>query len=562
MQLAERRTRVSLGLTEARRRLCRKLTTLAMLAGRANRRIPERLIVAPTDLRAVDPFIAEEILAGRFPLAGRLLEAGGESPFLQALPSKAFAGRLHSFAWLRHMRALKTAQARNQARSIMASWLAIHGRKASGTGWEPQVAAERLIAWLSHSPVVLTGAEAGFYRRFMKSLAFHQRFLRKILSCVGDADTRLKVHIALAMASLAIPSSPRVVAREGQRLDRELEQQILTDGGHISRNPRAALEVLLDLLPLRQTYINLGQDVPAKLIPAIDRIFPALRFFRHQDGDLALFNGATATPAAELMAVLRYDETGGKPFKALPHSQYHRLTAGETTILVDTGKPQRPELSQTAHAGCLSFEFSAGRSRLIVNAGMPKFASRSYRLMARSTAAHSTVTLGETSSSRILQSSLLGPLMLDGIDNVTTERWEDAYGNDWLKASHDGYVAPFGWVHQREIGLSAKGNKIKGHDHFVIPGENGEQTDAKPVQATARFHIHPSVLLTRVHDDTVSLEASDGEIWYFCAPGQPVQIEEDVFFADVSGICSSQQLVVEFNLPDTADLRWMLKKQG
>lgn len=562
MQLAERRIRVSLGLTEARRRLCKRLTSFAMLALHANHRAPERLIVAPTDLRAVDPFIAEEIMAGRFPLAGRLLEVGNESPFTEVLPSKAFAGRLHSFAWLRHMRAIKTAQARNHARSIVSSWLAIHGRKTTGIAWEPQVAAERMIAWLSHSPVVLTGAEAGFYRRFMKSLAFHRQFLRKVLKCVSEDEARLKVHIALAMASLAIPSSTRQVSKEGQRLDRALERQILTDGGHASRNPKAALEALLDLLPLRQTYINLGQDVPSKLIPTIDRIYPALRFFRHQDGDLALFNGATATPAAELMAALRYDETGGKPFKALPHSQYHRLTAGETTILVDTGKPQSPGLSQTAHAGCLSFEMSAGRSRFIVNAGMPKFASRSYRSMARSTAAHSTVTLGETSSARILQSNLLGPLMLDGIGDLHAERWEDAYGNDWLKAHHDGYVAPFGYVHQREIGLSAKGNKIKGHDHFFIPGEDVDLTNAKEVLATARFHVHPSIILTQIHEDTVSLEAPDGEVWYFCAPAQPVHVEEDIFFADVSGSCPSQQLVVEFMLPATTDLRWMLKKQG
>lgn len=64
---------------------------------------PARLIVAPTDLRAIDPFVAEEILAGRFPLAGRVLDTEGESPFEIDLPSHEFAVRLHSFGWLRHM---------------------------------------------------------------------------------------------------------------------------------------------------------------------------------------------------------------------------------------------------------------------------------------------------------------------------------------------------------------------------------------------------------------------------------------------------------------------------
>ncbi|MBT9372708.1 heparinase II/III family protein [Rhizobium sp. CSW-27] len=561
MLFAERRRHLALGMTEARRRLGRRITTLAMQRCRLGLDVPERLIVAPTDLRAIDPFIAEEILSGRFPLAGKLLETEGESPFLVAAPSRAFAERLHSFAWLRHMRALRNAEARARARAIATSWMNLHQKRLSGTAWQPHVTAERMIAWLSHSPVLLQGAEGSFYRRFMKSLAVQRFYLHKVISTLPEGETRLRIRIALAMASLAMPSGDKLIRREGVKLDQELERQILADGGHVSRNPRTMLELLLDLLPLRQTYINLGHDVPAKLIPAIDRIYPALRFFRHQDGDLALFNGATATPATELMSVLRYDETAGKPFKALPHSQYHRLTAGETTILVDTGTPQSADLSAGAHAGCLSFEMSAGRSRFIVNAGAPKFADAKLRLLSRATATHSTVTLGETSSQRILQSTFLGPLMASGIGAVTATRWEDAYGNDWLKASHDGYVEAFGYVHQREIGLAAKGDKIKGHDHFFVPDESGKAKHGRRVTGTARFHIHPNVGLKRIHDDLIAMATPGGDTWLFSAPGQRVEIEEDVFFADVSGIRASRQLVIAFSLPETVDLRWMLKQQ-
>ena len=68
----------------------------------------------------------------------------------------------------------------------------------------------------------------------------------------------------------------------------KLQQQFLSDGGHVSRNPQAALEILLDLLPLKHTYVNLGHDGPVKLISTIDRMFPILRFFRHSNGDLLM----------------------------------------------------------------------------------------------------------------------------------------------------------------------------------------------------------------------------------------------------------------------------------
>jgi uncharacterized heparinase superfamily protein len=520
--------------------------------------VPDRLLVAPTDLRAIDPFVAEEIAEGRFPLAGCSLDTEGASPFAVELPSKAFAERLHSFAWLRHIRAQRTEIACARTRGIVASWMMLHGRRTRGIAWEPNVVAERVIAWLSHSTVVLQGAEAGFYRRFMKSLSFQVRYLRRIVRGLPMDETRLRIRIALAMASVSMPTRNAFIKREGGRLDRELERQILPDGAHVSRNPRAILDLLLDLLPLRQTYINLGHDVPPKLIPTIDRMYPALRFFRHQDGDLALFNGATSTPASELMSVLRYDETGGKPFKSLPHVHYHRLAANGVTILVDTGKPLSADLSHRAHAGCLSFEMSSARHRFIVNCGAPKFAGRDYRRLSRSTAAHSTVTLNETSSSRFIRSHFCGASILASANPGEVERSEDQHGADWLRVVHDGYLREFGYLHERAIGLNSTGSKIKGHDRLFAP-EGGRVADGETV-AEARFHIHPAISLSRQDQESVLMVAPDGEAWHFSAPGLAIAIEEDIFFADASGLRQSQQIVIPFSAPELAEIRWMLKR--
>src|SRR5690606_40443 len=84
---------------------------------------PDRLIVAPTDLHPADSFAGEEITAGRFPLAGRILECDGESPFALELPSEEFAGRLHSFGWLRHMRLVDPDRAALTSRFIVDDWL-------------------------------------------------------------------------------------------------------------------------------------------------------------------------------------------------------------------------------------------------------------------------------------------------------------------------------------------------------------------------------------------------------------------------------------------------------
>jgi uncharacterized heparinase superfamily protein len=549
----------TLYVREAWRRFSRRRALLRLRLFRRTIKVPERLLVAPTDLRAIDSHIADEIMNGRFPLAGRLLETNGKSPFTFTLPSRAFASRLHGFGWLRHMRAYKNDRASAVARAIVDSWLSLHAGRMEGIAWEIDIASQRVIAWLSHSPVVLQNADRGFYRRFTRSLAFQVRYLQRMAPFASPGEGLFRLRIALAMASIAMPARQSVMRKAAQALDNEFDIQILPDGGHISRNPRVGLELLLDLLPLRQTYVNLGHDLPQKLIAGIDRMYPALRFFRHQNGDLALFNGATATLANELMSVLRYDETAGQPFKAMPHSRYQRLAAGNTVLIADTGPPAAGILSRTAHAGCLSFEMSSGRHRFIVNSGSPKFAGRRYVQMARTTAAHSTVTLNDTSSSHLSSSEFLGHLIIDPVRTVSVERAETEDGRDVIKVSHDGYLRNFGVLHERELTLNAAGSIVTGRDRLVW---QGERTSNEPLRPAARFHVHPAINVRQSDRESALLTAPDGESWLFSSPGNEVLISEDIFFADASGICGSDQIEIDFVFAEKPEIRWFLSRKS
>ncbi len=545
----------------AYRHLCVGLTPLRLHFSRFVNRVPDGLVAAPTDLRAIDPYFAEELLRGRIALAGRVIETAGLSPFQVDYPSAVFEERLHAFSWLRHIRSDKSSEACKRARRIVAEWISLSGKRITGVAWSPEIAAQRLIAWLSHSPVVLYEADSGFYRRFLKSLALHVRYLERIARHAPEGEARLRIRIALAMASISMPTRLSRINRHGMKLAQEMERQILPDGGHVSRNPRVMLDLLLDLLPLRQSYINLGHDLPTGLVPAIDRMFPAIRFFRHQGGDLALFNGATATLANELVSVLRYDETAGRPSKVLPDANYHRLATEETVIIVDTGHPGSAELSRNAHSGCLSFEMSCGKNRFIVNSGFPRNAAPEYQRASRSTAAHSTVTIADTSSCRLSRSRLLGPIMVAGVTQVDSRRETDANGSDVLFASHDGYLQNFGCYHEREIELNAAGTKIKGRD-LLRADERAAGKQRKSIAAISRFHIHPHIQLQQQDEESIYLAATDGTTWLLSAPGLQLFIAEDVFMADASGMRPSQQIELPFNLANVTEIRWIIERKA
>jgi uncharacterized heparinase superfamily protein len=517
--------------------------------------VPERLLIAPTDLRTADPTIANDIYSGRFVFAGEVVDVAGFSVFEIEAPSRAWAERLHSFGWLRHLRASDLAVSRSNARALVDEWIRLQ-KNHDPAARDPDVTARRILSWLAQTPLVLEGCDHGFYRRFMRALTRQVRHLRRVARDVRPGLPRLRVMMALAAAGLSLSDQPRLVRQASRWLDQELQRQILPDGGHVGRNPGTILEILVDLLPLRQAFTARGQQPSAVLLGAIDRMMPMLRFFRHSDGSFARFNGMGETQLGLLATVLAYDDARGSAGRNAPFVGYQRLEAGDTVILMDAGAPPAPVLSLDAHAGCLSFEMSVGRQPLIVNCGVPGPGATALRRMARTTAAHSTVTLNDSSSCRFLTGGFLadrlGEAIISGPSRVDVAREEDR-GQTTLVASHDGY-ARFGIRHERRLVLAPYGDRVDGTDAFTSVARGGRDAFA------IRFHLHPAIGAERIgNGDAVLLSLPDGSAWEFGAPGIEVNLEESIRLSDIRGSRRTEQIVVYGRALNQPEVQWYLQ---
>ena len=429
----------------------------------------DRLVIAPQDLRTADGTRASEIYAGRFAFAGKVVICDGRSPFEIAPPSDEWAAAVFGFGWLRHLRAAESGITRANARALVDEWITLQG-SFHPVAWEPDITARRIIAWLSQAPLVLHDADEQFYRRFLRSLQRQVRYLRHTAGEASEGVPRMQAHVALTYAALCMAGQARHLRTAVKNLVAEIERQILPDGGHVTRNPGALIEVLLDLLPLRQAFAACNIAPPAQLNNAIDRMMPMLRFFRHADGNFAQFNGMGPTQPDLIATILAYDDARGTPLSNAPHSGYQRVEANDLTVLMETGQPPPFAMSQEAHAGCLSFELSSGLQRIVVNCGLPATSRDTWRQVARATAAHSTVVFNDSSSCRFLETSsfkkLIGTPIVDGPEQVSVAREERADAI-LLRASHDGYADRFSVVHQRALRLSADGHRLDGEDLFV-----------------------------------------------------------------------------------------------
>ncbi|PSJ61991.1 heparinase II/III family protein [Pseudaminobacter soli (ex Li et al. 2025)] len=544
------------------RKTRRRLRAGPVYRWRFTGRTPERVLIAPPDLRLADQQIALEIYYGRYPFAGHLVETGGKSPFQIADANRRWQRSLHGFRWLRHMRAAGTELAAANARALVGDWIATHGSRINGVAWEPAITARRIIAWLQHSSVVLQGAEFPFYRGYLKSLAIQIRYLRSMAREMPDGEEKLRARIALAFAALSLPAPASALRSATRNLSEELDRQILPDGGHISRNPIAVLELLADLLPMRQTYANQAESPPEALIGAVERMLPALRFFRHQDGSIARFNGMGVTIPDRIASVMRHDDTVGAPLLHAPHSGYQRLCMGGTTVIADTGAPPPSQASYKAHAGCLSFEMSAGRQHFVVNAGVDAYGAEEFRPLSRATAAHSTAALNDTSSARFSHSprvnDLLGSPLIAGPKNVSSRR-TDTHGMQGFVASHDSYVPRFGIYHEREMALSGEGAVLSGADRFFRNGGARAPDDGRD-HVTIRFHLHPDVELFQADKGRLVLAAPNADRWVFSCREVAPQVEESIFFAGLGGPRRSRQIVLAFKASHLPEVHWQLTK--
>jgi uncharacterized heparinase superfamily protein len=519
--------------------------------------VADEFLIVPQDLRTPDPSFLVEIAAYQFGLAGAVANLSGLSPFAVPPPTMAWARDLHGFSWLRHLRvAASDEDAQEAAQAFVLSWASLG--KPSTVAFEPQVVARRVISWISHADLLLEGSDARAYATIADSLGAQIQLLAAVRHTAPPGPPRLLCLSALVLAGLCVAGHDRRRDRTEKAFLAELDHQILPDGGHASRNPAVVVDLLLDLLPLRQCYVARHIPPPAALLAAIDRMIAFLKYVRRGDGALARFNGTGRTEADALATVLGYAEPDEPELEAASDSGYRRLQRKSTIILMDTGPPPPLAFSGQAHAGCLSFEMSYGSQPLLVNAGVPATMQDMPRTTARATVSHNTLCLNTTSSSRLValegtqsQSALQMP---SEVYSSLTER----DGSLVLEAWHDGYLDQFGLLHARCLVLSQDGERLDGVDRLEPP--SGVLRTRQDLPFSIQFRAAPEAIC-RLGEapDTAEIQIGPHSCWRLTAAGARLSVEESVDLVHLSGPRRSMQVVLRGACPGESTVTWSLE---
>lgn len=489
---------------------------------------PETLVFFPRDIRHGDPDIADQIFQGRYRFAGQEVVARNRVPWRTADADTHWHADLHSFFWLQDFCSTTSDTAARHARALILSWAGQYGAFDHGA-WATPILARRLWAFLTAADFLLNGAEKDFSARFLDVTARQARHLFRIgrYGLPTNPAIRLQVAQAGLLAAFALPGQ-RSEATSGLKvLEQALKELILDDGCHIDRNPLSHAETFGDLLALRHVFGQAEEPVPEPLQHAIDRMAPALRFFRHGDGALALFNGAREGTAKTFDYLLDLAASKEKPPPNLIRAGFQRMSLGRSLLLVDTG--QSRFAGAPGHAAPLAFEFSTAKRRVFVNCGAPERPSGPWGQAFRSTAAHTSLVVGDANA------------IVQGGEPAHVYADRQATDDGLLcTASHDGYASRFGLTHRRRLYLTAQGDELIGED--ILAGTSAARLG---VPFTIRFHLHPEVEASLLQTGTNAILRLSNSLGYkFSAEGANMAIEDSLYLGINGARTKTQQLVL------------------
>ncbi len=525
---------------------------------RLNGRHPLKLIAVPDD-----PVIGD-VQRGRALLKGELSFRGETHPvdtlaFKRGEWGKPFAEYVHSFAWLRDLSTVATrAQGAPVAEKLMARWLDDYAEKVDALAWRTDLWGRRLLYWTAHAPLILSSTDLVYRSSVLNTLARGARHLDRGADKSAPGAQRIASWCGVVAAGLLIPGGdPRRSFGEAG-LARALASGLSEDGGSVSRSPAMLLDTIMLLAMLRETYAARREDLPAFAQSALARAVPALLGTMHGDRMLSSWQGGgPATPDA-IAAVIEASGIRTRPLRQARDWGYQRLAAGAAVLIVDAAPPPIAKLVEGGCASTLAFEFSDGDARLIVNCGGARAAvaqlPATFAEGLRTTAAHSTLVVGDSNSTAIHADGTLGR----GVAEVELSRQESDVASR-IEASHDGYVRRWGFVHRRQLMLTGDGKELRGED-ALLP--QGRRRKVGVVPFAVRFHLGEGVQASPTADGLAALlRLPGGALWQFRCRGGALTIEDSLWIDGEGRPVATQQLVVGGEAPaGGANVSWALKR--
>ncbi len=451
---------------------------------------------APTD-----PEMLDELREGRLTFLHHTESCGKKFPWQRHDLPRLWRYHLHYFDYAKDL-ALATlirrkAGDRDWMLSIIQDWIT-NNPPGTSIAWDAYPIASRLINW--------SIAESAFHFNdplMKKSFQQQALYLARSLEYDVRANHLLREAAALVLADALLGGKHR--ASHVRLLETQVNEQILSDGGHYERSLLYHCQALQDLLIV---YAALPSK-PAWLREALARMADFLQTMLHPDGDIPLFGDAALgqySPRALLRLTRGLIKVPGNPLEqgccALLPSGYYIFVDENTAsrMTIKAGIPGPPYQLGHAHNDTGSFEFCLGRERVIVDSGVHGYAESPLRSYCRSASAHNIALVNGVEQLECWATFRTGRRMLP--PQVT---WRE---HDTMNELVIRYTPCRSIQHERRI--------VQAKEGFWIISDTA--VGANALEMKSFLHIHPDFSLQEIPEGWLLTKNQTRLILLFPAP--------------------------------------------
>ena len=272
-----------------------------------------------------------------------------------------------------------------------------------------------------------------------------------------------------------------------------------------------------------------------------------------------LFNGATEINHKDydiFLKNLKYKFTNIKHEIA----DLIKIKKKKFEFFIDCGNPPTNNFAKYYQAGCFAFELISNKQKVICNSGYGKYLSEKLTSLSRSTAAHSTLYINDTSSCTFQKNKSITKIYGNSLvekHKVIEKNYTEDKNFYFITASHNGYEKKFGIIHTRSIKILKKEDKIFGQDNL-----KKNKSYPNSLFYFVRFHIYPNTKIVKTKaGNSILISLSNGEGWLLHSETNDLEIEKNIFLGNKNKIINNESVSISGNISEEIiSVKWEIER--
>ena len=197
---------------------------------------------------------------------------------------------------------------------------------------------------------------------------------------------------------------------------------------------------------------------------------------------------------------------------------------------------------------------------MICNSGYGKYFSPKLTSLSRSTAAHSTLYLNDTSSCIFQKNKLINKVYGNSLvqkHKIINKRYTEDKNFYSITATHNGYEKKFGYIHTRSIKILKKEDKIFGQDEL-----RKTKNYLNSLVYFVRFHIYPDIKIVKTKSgNSILISLLNGEGWLLQSKTNNFKIEKNIFLGNKNKIVNNESVFISGNISEEIfSIKWMIER--